>query len=93
VAGQLIRSGTSICANANEAQEAQTKPDFIAKMSISRKEAREAHFWLRFAIATNILGKDEIGWELQECDELLRMIRQAIRTAQSRLHRGPCERP
>src|SRR5688572_13462990 len=55
VAGQLIRSGTSIAANAHEAQEGQTKPDFIARMSVSRKEAREANFWLRFAAETQIV--------------------------------------
>jgi four helix bundle protein len=89
IAGQLIRSATSICANANEAQEGQTKPDFIAKMSVSRKEAREANFWLRFAVATNVVAPSEIEWELQESTDLLRMIRQAVRTAQSRPDRGP----
>ena len=84
VAGQLIRSGTSICANANEAQEGQTKPDFIAKMSVSRKEARETNFWLRLAAASGIVPASDIAWELRESVELLRMIRKAIRTAQSR---------
>jgi len=93
IAGQLLRSATSICANANEAQEGQTKPDFIAKMSVSRKEAREANFWLRFASATSVVTPSEIGWELQESMELLRMIRQAIRTAQSRPDRGPNPQP
>jgi four helix bundle protein len=88
IAGQLVRSATSICANAHEAQEGQTKPDFIAKMSVSRKEAREANFWLRFAAATGMLSTSEIAWELQESLELLRMIRHAIRTARSRPHRG-----
>src|SRR4249919_1410443 len=49
VAQQLMRSGTSIGANAEEAQEAQTKPDFIARLSVSRKEARETQYcsgWL-----------------------------------------------
>ena len=41
VAKQLIRCGTSIGANAEEAQEGQTKPDFVAKMCVARKEARE----------------------------------------------------
>jgi four helix bundle protein len=88
VAGQLIRTGTSICANAHEAQEGQTKPDFIAKMSVSRKEAREANFWLRFAASTNIVSPSEIVWELEESMDLLRMIRKAIRTAQSNPDRG-----
>jgi four helix bundle protein len=93
VAGQLIRSGTSISANAREAQEGQTKPDFIAKMSVSRKEAREAQFWLRLAAAANIVAPSKIAWELQESAELLRMIRQAIRTAQSRPDRQPALEP
>jgi four helix bundle protein len=74
---------------ANEAQEGQTKPGFIAKMSVSRKEAREANFWLRFAVATNVVAPSEIEWELRESMDLLRMIRQAVRTAQSRPDRGP----
>lgn len=44
---QLLRSGTSIGANVNEAQAAQTKPDFIAKMSIASKEARETQYWMK----------------------------------------------
>src|SRR5262249_26149360 len=46
VASELMRSGTSIGANAEEAQEGQSKADFIAKMCVSRKEARESGFWL-----------------------------------------------
>ena len=88
VAGQLIRCGTSISANAHEAQEGQSKPDFIAKMSVSRKEAREANMWLRFAVATGMLQPSDVTWELQESIELLRMIRQSIRTARSRPDRG-----
>jgi hypothetical protein len=57
-------------------------------MSLSRKEAREANFWLRFAAATQIVASSEIAWELQESVELLRMIRKAIRTARSRPDRG-----
>jgi four helix bundle protein len=84
----MIRSGTSIGANANEAQEGQTKPDFIAKMSVSRKEAREANFWLSFAVATGMVSAAEIAWELQESLELLPMIRKAIRTARTRSDGG-----
>jgi four helix bundle protein len=47
LANQLLRSGTSIGANVEEAQAGQSKADFIAKMSIARKESRETHYWLR----------------------------------------------
>ena len=44
---QLLRSGTSIGANVHEAQAAQSKKDFVAKMAIASKEARETDYWLR----------------------------------------------
>ena len=50
---QLLRSGTSIGANVNEAQAAQSTKDFIAKLSISSKEARETKYWLDLLIATD----------------------------------------
>lgn len=50
IASELIRCGTSIGANAEEAQDGQTKPDYIAKMSVSRKESRETLYWLRLAL-------------------------------------------
>src|SRR5215475_15403069 len=49
IATELMGCGTSIGANAEEAQDEQTKPDFIAKLSVSRKEARETGYWLRVA--------------------------------------------
>lgn len=52
---QLLRCGTSIGANVNEAQAAQSKKDFIAKMSISSKEARESRYWIQLLIATDYL--------------------------------------
>jgi four helix bundle protein len=53
-------------------------------MSIARKEARETHFWLRFAISAGLVRAENVAWELQEAWEILLMIRSAIRTAQSR---------
>ncbi len=54
LAKQLLKSGTSIGANVEEAMHAQSRPDFISKLSISYKEAAEADFWLRLLIASNI---------------------------------------
>jgi four helix bundle protein len=88
VAHQLVKSGTSIGANAEEAQEGQSKADYIAKMSVSSKEAREAAWWLRLAIATAYVSQNEVAWELQEATELRFMIRAAIRTARSSPNRG-----
>jgi four helix bundle protein len=88
VASELMRCGTSIGANAEEAQEGQTKPDYITKMAISRKESRESAYWLRMALAVEIVTKEEIAWELAEAGELKAMIIAAIKTAQSSPTRG-----
>jgi four helix bundle protein len=83
-----MRCGTSIGANAEEAQDGQTKPDYIAKMSVSRKESRESLYWLRLAVRAELATTDEIAWELNEAGELRRMIVSAIKTAQSSSYRG-----
>lgn len=88
IAGQLIRCGTSVGANAEEAQEGQSKADYIAKMSVSGKEARESGFWLRLSIATLCVKPNEVESELREASELRFMIRAAIRTARSSADRG-----
>ena len=88
IASELMRCGTSVGANAEEGQEAQSKADYIAKMSISRKESRESGYWLRMALAVEVVTKEEISWELSEAGQLKAMIISAIRTAQSSPGRG-----
>jgi four helix bundle protein len=88
IADQLFGCGTSIGANCAEAQGAQTKPDFLAKLAIARKESWEAVYWLQLAIATSVATSDEIGWELDEARQLRAMITAAIRTGQSSQWRG-----
>jgi len=83
-----MECGTSIGSNAEEAQEGQTKPDYIAKMSISRKEARETTYWLRLAIKNGYATPSELKWELSEANQLLAMIRAAVRTAKASANRG-----
>ena len=87
IAKQLIRCGTSIGANSEEAQEGQTKADYIAKASISSKESRESGYWRRLAIATGHAKKAEVEWELKEASEIRFMVRAAIRTGVSGI---PC---
>lgn len=88
IADQLFDSGTSVGANSHESQGAQTKPDFIAKLSISRKESWEALFWLKLGVASNAMTRDECAWELDEAQQLKAMITTAIKTAQSSNWRG-----
>ena len=56
---QVLRSGTSIGANVTESQAAQSKKDFIFKMAIASKEARETHYWLRLLEASDYLVEYE----------------------------------
>ncbi len=88
VATQLMNCGTSVGANVEEAEEAQSKADFIAKLSVSRKEARESSYWLRLAVKNEIVRAEEVKWELSEARQLLSMIRSAILTARSSPDRG-----
>jgi len=72
---QLLQSGTSIGANVNEAQEAQTKKDFIAKMSKSSKEARESLYWIKLLIKTDYLSKEDQHTQslIADSEELLQI--------------------
>ena len=88
IASQLVKSGTSIGSNAEEAEEGQTKPDFIAKLSVSRKKSRETQYWLRLAARMQIVTAEEIKWEIDEINQLRAMIVSAIKTAPSSSSRG-----
>ena len=82
LASQLLRSGTSIGANIEEAQAGQSKADFIAKMSISRKEARETLYWLRLLKAADIVEANKLDDITREADELVRILTSIVKTSQ-----------
>jgi four helix bundle protein len=71
---QLLRSGTSIGANVEEAIGGQSKKDFFAKLSIAYKEARETHYWIRLLRDTNYLTLEESNLYLDKAEELLKII-------------------
>lgn len=83
---QLLRSGTSIGANINEAQAGQSKADFIAKMSISSKEARESKYWIDLLIATNYLSKEDNYTQSLVCDieEIIKLLTSIIKSSQEK---------
>ena len=74
LASQLWRSGTSIGANVEEAQAAQSRADFKSKMSIAAKEAREVYYWLRLTRDAKVLHADTINPILQEADSIRRIL-------------------
>ena len=71
---QLLNSGTSIGANVEEAIGGQSKKDFISKISISYKEARETKYWLRLLEATNYLEEKEAKSLLNDIEELCKIL-------------------
>ncbi|MCL5244478.1 four helix bundle protein [Cellulophaga sp. 20_2_10] len=71
---QLLRSGTSVGANIEEAIGGQSRKDFYAKLTISYKEARESKYWIRLLTDTNYLTKQQSEPLLIDIEELLRII-------------------
>lgn len=81
---QILRSGTSIGANVNESISAESKKDFIHKLSISLKEARETLYWLNLLHDSDYL-KQEIFQKLnKDCSELIKIINSIILTTKER---------
>ena len=75
---QLIRSGTSIGANLEEADAASSRKDFLYKVSISYKEARESRYWLEVVLDTDLLNHQsnikEAGLLVKEAEELSKIL-------------------
>ena len=83
---QLLRSGTSIGANINEAQAGQSKKDFIAKMAIASKEARESKYWINLLIKTDYLNKDDkhVKTLVNDIDEIVRLLTSIVKSSQEK---------
>ena len=71
---QMLRSGTSIGANVEEAIGGQSKKDFIAKISIAYKEARETKYWINLLFATNYMEENAANALLQDIEELSKIL-------------------
>lgn len=81
---QLLRSGTSIGANIREAEQAESKLDFIHKLSISLKEANETAYWLELLFTTQYVTESEFQGIQPKLSELLRLLTRIINTAKSK---------
>lgn len=74
LANELLRSGTSIGANVEEGQAGQSRADFLSKLSIACKEARETHYWLRLLAATETVREARLSELLDEADQLIAIL-------------------
>ena len=81
ISKQLIRSATSIGANANEAVYGVSRADFIAKLQISLKETAETEYWLRLLMLSDYLAPEQGSPLLEECLEIKRILIATLRTA------------
>ena len=77
---QLFRCGTSIGANVAEAQQAQSRADFISKLNIALKESYETNYWLRLLYETNYLPEDAFQSIIADCRELEKLLISIIKS-------------
>lgn len=83
LAKQLLRSGTSIGANVEEAHGSQSKADFIAKMSIACKEARETHYWMRLLVATELVSSAKLEELIDEANQLVAILTSIVKNTRN----------
>lgn len=83
ISKQLLRSGTSIGANVEESSAAQTKKDFITKMSIASKEARETRYWLKLLQQSKLVDTDFSKY-LNSIEELIKILTSIVKTSQTK---------
>ena len=84
ISKQVLRSGTSIGAMIEEANQAESKADFIHKLSIANKEANETHYWLRLIKDTQIVTEDTLPL-LNDCEELIKLLTAIIKSTKQNL--------
>lgn len=77
---QLLRSGTSIGANCHESRSAQSHKDFINKLEIALKEARETEYWIKILIKSELVAEAKFNPLLDECQEIVRILIASTKT-------------
>ena len=85
ISRQIVRSGTSIGANINEANYGQSKADFVSKLHIALKETAETEYWLRLLLESEYITMEMGEPILKECTELKRILIASINTAKSNM--------
>lgn len=80
---QLLRAGTSIGANVTEFQQAQSKPDFVSKISIALKEASETKYWIKLLGATEYLSENQTKSILDDCVEIEKILVTILKSAKN----------
>jgi four helix bundle protein len=84
IGDQLLRSGTSVGANYEEAQGAESKVDFVHKLQISLKELRESNYWLRLLAKTGTVSAERLTNLIEESNQLRAILSKAVATAKGK---------
>jgi len=84
IGDQLLRSGTSVGANYEEAQGAESKGDFAHKLQIALKEVRESNYWLRLLAKAGTLLSEQLAELIDESTQLRAMLSKAVATAKGK---------
>ncbi|MCL2740085.1 MAG: four helix bundle protein [Oscillospiraceae bacterium] len=84
LAEQVLKSGTSICANLTEAEYAQSKLDFIHKNSIALKECAETEYWLKLFAHTNLISQKEYESLNNDCKEIIKILIVIIKNSKTK---------
>ena len=79
---QIVRSGTSIGSNVEEATAGQSRKDFISKMAISSKEARETNYWLRLLRDSQLCEGIDYTDLIKESEEIIKILTSIVKTSQ-----------
>ena len=82
---QYLRAATSIGANIEEAQSGESRADFIHKLAVAQKEARESHYWLRLLASSGIVAEASLQPLMRETEELISVVTAIIITTKSKL--------
>ena len=77
---QILRSGTSVGAMIREAQNAESKMDFVHKLAIAQKECDESIYWMELLVQSDYISKEAFESVSAEAEEVLKMIKSAILT-------------
>lgn len=85
ISRQVLRSGTAIGALTEEANQAESKADFIHKLSIANKEANETHYWLRLLNDSHTIDRATAEELINDCRELEKLLTAIIKTAKENL--------
>ena len=81
---QILRSGTSIGANARESNNAQSRADFLSKLSIALKEADETQYWLELLVESDIINKSQFESLNDNLTEIIAMLTVSIKTTKNK---------